>query len=73
VIQQLKLVTSHTSSYKEYRAALRRAELPAIPYIGIWLTDLTFIEDGNPTYEVPERINFSKYRRIAAVRPPRVS
>jgi hypothetical protein len=37
-----------------------------VPYIGIYLTDLTFIEDGNPKY-IDGKINFAKCRQFADV------
>ncbi|KAJ1721204.1 hypothetical protein LPJ61_006069 [Coemansia biformis] len=43
-------------NYANYRSLLRRSEPPFLPFLGLYLTDLTFIDDGNPTYrrfEVP--------------------
>ncbi|KAI8323596.1 ras GEF [Martensiomyces pterosporus] len=37
-------------NYANYRAILRRSEPPLLPFLGLYLTDLTFLEDGNPTY-----------------------
>ena len=34
---------------------------------GIYLTDLTFIEDGNPTYLENNLVNFFKQQKIATV------
>ena len=40
---------SASSSFKNYRAALRDAwDEPALPYFGTQLQDLVFITDGNP-------------------------
>ena len=41
---------------------------PAIPFLGVYLTDLTFIELGNPDY-LPESsfINFDKRRKVFQV------
>jgi hypothetical protein len=43
-------------SFKEYRAALRTVQPPCLPYLGAYLTDLTFVEEGNPD-EIPEKHN----------------
>jgi RasGEF domain/RasGEF N-terminal motif len=55
-----------SSSYKQYRAALHSAEGPTIPYIGTFLTDLTFIEDGNPDL-VDGLINFEKRKLLYSI------
>lgn len=40
---------SQTNAHvQNYRAALGRAKAPCIPYIGVALSDLTFVEDGSP-------------------------
>ncbi|KAJ2805149.1 hypothetical protein H4R21_001368, partial [Coemansia helicoidea] len=41
---------SPTHNYANYRSLLRRTDPPFLPFLGLYLTDLTFIEDGNPTY-----------------------
>jgi len=51
-------------SWKIYREQLHNCSPPAVPYLGTYLTDLTFIEDGNPDcFTVDENevlINFRK-------------
>jgi son of sevenless-like protein len=37
---------------------------PCIPHIGLFLSDLTFIEEGNKDY-LDGKINFSKSRKLA--------
>jgi hypothetical protein len=51
-------------NYAAYRKAIREAPAPAIPYLGINLTDLVFIEDGNRNYldEQNTVVNFTKVR-----------
>jgi len=56
-------LTSSQSAYKAYRTALNQARQPCLPYLGVFLTDLTFIEDGNPDY-INELINFAKRTMI---------
>ncbi|GAA5973817.1 hypothetical protein JCM11641_003174 [Rhodosporidiobolus odoratus] len=49
-------------NYKEYREVLRKAAPPCVPFLGVYLTDWTFIGDGNPDLlrEKPHQINFHK-------------
>eukprot|EP00842_Homolaphlyctis_polyrhiza_P007082 jgi/Hompol1/963/HPOL_005471-RA len=59
-------LTDPSRNFGEYRTQLRRAALPAIPFIGLVLTDLTFIMEGNPDYKTDGRlINFDKFSKIA--------
>jgi len=65
-------------SFKKLRTSMEECGPTALPYIGMYLSDLTFLEDGNPDEIVregppPERlINFSKhfmiYRAIDQIR-----
>ena len=55
----LETTMSPGSSYKNYRHALRSAKLPAIPFMGCYLGDLTFLDEGNPD-EIDGLINFDK-------------
>jgi len=60
---------SMEGSFKEYRRVLSTALPPCIPYIGVVLADLTFIEDGNTAETGPngKLINFYKHRLIYKV------
>eukprot|EP01113_Clastostelium_recurvatum_P025782 TRINITY_DN3099_c0_g1_i3.p1 TRINITY_DN3099_c0_g1~~TRINITY_DN3099_c0_g1_i3.p1 ORF type:complete len:1734 (-),score=473.54 TRINITY_DN3099_c0_g1_i3:56-5257(-) len=53
-------------NYASYRAHLRNATPPCIPYLGVYLTDLTFLEDGNAD-EFNGLIHFAKCRRVSKV------
>ena len=55
----LKDILSSESSYKTFRAYLKTCNGACIPYLGMYLTDLTFIEDGNPD-KTGALHNFSK-------------
>mmetsp|Transcript_7580 Transcript_7580/g.13216 ORF Transcript_7580/g.13216 Transcript_7580/m.13216 type:complete len:782 (+) Transcript_7580:21-2366(+) len=50
---------SSDNSFKLYRQALDEASLPALPYVGVHLTDLFFKEDANPDM-VEDKINYRK-------------
>jgi hypothetical protein len=44
---QLEKIMEPYKSWANLRSVLETSPLPAIPYFGVFLTDLTFIEDGN--------------------------
>ena len=67
IVDELDSEMKHDSSYKRYRLASREAIPPIVPYIGIYLTDLTFIEDGNPNNCENNHINITKFEKIANV------
>ena len=60
---ELENIMSAESSYKNYRAKIHTVNPPCIPYIGVYLLDLTYMEDGNPN-RIGSLINFSKRRLI---------
>jgi len=53
-------------AYKAYRDSLHNANPPCVPYLGVYLTDLTFIEDGNKDF-TNELINFRKRQLVSDV------
>jgi len=55
----LEKMMSPSSSYKTYRQTLHKSTPPSLPYIGTYLSDLTFIEDGNPD-RIGDLINWQK-------------
>jgi son of sevenless len=61
-------IMSREQNYKNARAYLHRVDPPCIPYLGVYLTDLTFIEDGNPDI-IPDTgyINFVKRQKVSQV------
>ena len=46
--EELKEFLETRNNYKALRSAIKTSNPPLIPYLGIYLSDLTFIEDGNP-------------------------
>lgn len=56
-----------TKNFGEYRETLHLANPPCIPFFGVYLTDLTFIEDGIPSLTPSELINFNKRAKTAEV------
>ncbi|KAJ3383382.1 hypothetical protein HDU92_004245 [Lobulomyces angularis] len=68
-LDQLQSLMSTTKNYSVYREALHASYPPSMPFLGLYLTDLTFIEDGNPDLLKPDNrlINFSKRSKTAEV------
>ncbi|PWZ00756.1 ras GEF [Testicularia cyperi] len=66
-------VVEHTRNYAGYRARLRGTSPPAVPFLGLFLTDLTFCHEGNaPTRPCPSKpdkklLNFDKYVKISRI------
>eukprot|EP01127_Copromyxa_protea_P000196 TRINITY_DN10185_c0_g1_i1.p1 TRINITY_DN10185_c0_g1~~TRINITY_DN10185_c0_g1_i1.p1 ORF type:complete len:1047 (-),score=228.31 TRINITY_DN10185_c0_g1_i1:56-2896(-) len=66
IFQELQTVTSSDKSYANLRKSIRSVNPPTIPYLGMYLTDLTFIEEGNKDVVTDHRLaNFHK-RRLTA-------
>ncbi len=52
--------TSSLNNYSNLRHTYSSCSPPCIPYLGVYLTDLVFLDDGNRTYLAEKVINFSK-------------
>ncbi|KAF9577223.1 hypothetical protein BGW38_007714, partial [Lunasporangiospora selenospora] len=61
----LQAVTSSAKSWADYRAELHAANPPCVPFVGVYLTDLVMIQDGNPDFlkSTEHHINF--YKRVS--------
>ena len=46
-LARLNELLSPQSSFAKLREALRSGNPPSLPYVGCYLADLTFIEEGN--------------------------
>ncbi|XP_076396250.1 ras-specific guanine nucleotide-releasing factor 1 isoform X4 [Megachile rotundata] len=66
-IERLQTIVSSDGRFRNLRDALHRCDPPCIPYLGLYLTDLSFIEEGTPTMTEDGLLNFSKMRMIAHV------
>lgn len=65
-LRMTKMCKLLDNNFALYRRELAVAELPVLPYVGMFLTDLTFLEDGNPNL-VDGKINFRfKFSKISA-------
>eukprot|EP01103_Thecamoeba_quadrilineata_P014814 TRINITY_DN4508_c0_g1_i2.p1 TRINITY_DN4508_c0_g1~~TRINITY_DN4508_c0_g1_i2.p1 ORF type:complete len:806 (+),score=199.71 TRINITY_DN4508_c0_g1_i2:277-2694(+) len=67
IYESLKREISPENNFLNIRSILHQEDPPSIPYLGIFLTDLTFIEDGNPDLLADGLINFTKRKRLAGV------
>ncbi|KAJ2081597.1 hypothetical protein H4R24_002218 [Coemansia sp. RSA 988] len=67
VYNQLRQIMRTDRNFAEYRDSLHSCNPPAIPFVGVYLQDLTFIEDGNDDIisTSPGLINFAKRQRTA--------
>eukprot|EP00003_Mantamonas_plastica_P015928 TRINITY_DN2674_c0_g1_i2.p2 TRINITY_DN2674_c0_g1~~TRINITY_DN2674_c0_g1_i2.p2 ORF type:complete len:364 (+),score=121.49 TRINITY_DN2674_c0_g1_i2:2355-3446(+) len=63
LIDTFKTATSPDNSWKQMRTILNEAKGPVFPYIGMYLSDLTFTDEGNPD-RIGDMINFTKYRML---------
>jgi son of sevenless-like protein len=68
-LDSLKKTMNPTKNFVEYRDILHSVNPPCVPFLGVYLTDLTFIDDGNPDQlrEATHLINFSKRAKTADV------
>ncbi|KAI7879905.1 ras GEF [Lichtheimia hyalospora FSU 10163] len=63
--------TDSQRNFAEYRRRLRDAVAPCLPFLGVYLTDMTFIDDGNANYRTSpngqQLINFDKYIKTTRI------
>lgn len=67
VMKELEELMSPQRSFHNYRTALRACKPPAVPYLGVYLQDLTFIEDGNPEQLGDGLVNFERLGLVYGV------
>jgi hypothetical protein len=64
-LDELHTIMDTDSNWSKYRTALMKAPPPKIPYLGLVLTDLVFIEDGNQDRLPSGHINWVKCELLA--------
>ena len=47
--------------------SVSRCDPPSVPYLGIYLSDLTFIDEGTPNRTEKNLINFAKMRMVIKI------
>ncbi|KAG5638707.1 hypothetical protein H0H81_010689 [Sphagnurus paluster] len=72
-LETLRRLADHSRNYHEYRTKLRNTAPPAVPFLGLYLTDVTFCREGNPSHRAspvnPSKklLNFNKYHKLARI------
>lgn len=69
-IEKLQNIVSSDGRFRNLRDALHRCDPPCIPYLGMYLTDLSFIEEGTPNFTEDGLLNFSKMRMVSGAQVP---
>lgn len=69
MLENLNRIMQSSKNFSDYREMIHKLNPPCVPFLGVYLTDLTFIEDGNPDrLRADERlINFGKRQKTAEV------
>eukprot|EP00042_Codosiga_hollandica_P050878 m.617248 g.617248 ORF g.617248 m.617248 type:complete len:217 (-) comp58176_c0_seq11:69-719(-) len=62
--KRLQKLMDMQANFKDYRALLASAATPAVPYVGIFLRDLTFIRDSGPDFITLGLMNVAKASKI---------
>uniref|UniRef100_A0A4W6DJR4 Ras protein specific guanine nucleotide releasing factor 2 n=1 Tax=Lates calcarifer TaxID=8187 RepID=A0A4W6DJR4_LATCA len=63
----LQKTVSSEGRFKNLRETLKNCNPPCVPYLGMYLTDLAFIEEGTPNFTEEGLVNFSKMRMISHI------
>lgn len=71
-LDHLRSITDHQRNYAVYRSKVRQSNLPCLPFLGLYLTDLVFIDEGNPSHRPSKNttrslINFDKHSKTAKI------
>ncbi|KAJ7600802.1 cell division control protein 25 [Mycena floridula] len=72
-LESLRRLADHSRNYHEYRSRLRNTSPPAVPFLGLYLTDVTFCREGNPSHRASpldqgkKLLNFNKYHKLARI------
>ncbi|KAJ3186009.1 hypothetical protein HDU85_000923 [Gaertneriomyces sp. JEL0708] len=69
--EALRKIVGVEKNFRELRESVRRVGGCCLPFLGVYLTDLTFTSDGNPAFRtssnpaLPPLINMDKYIKLA--------
>uniref|UniRef100_A0A8C7CGU1 Ras protein specific guanine nucleotide releasing factor 2 n=1 Tax=Oncorhynchus kisutch TaxID=8019 RepID=A0A8C7CGU1_ONCKI len=67
LMDKLQKTVSSEGRFKNLRETLKNCNPPSVPYLGMYLTDLAFIEEGTPNFTEEGLVNFSKMRMISHI------
>ncbi|KAJ4926104.1 hypothetical protein JOQ06_008287 [Pogonophryne albipinna] len=67
LMDRLQKTVSTEGRFKNLRETLKNCNPPCVPYLGMYLTDLAFIEEGTPNFTEEGLVNFSKMRMISHI------
>ncbi|KAA1479453.1 ras GEF [Dentipellis sp. KUC8613] len=62
-----EMTIDSNKNFNNYRSLLARITPPCVPFIGVYLTTLTFIQDGAPNTVSGDLVNFRKRQKAAEV------
>eukprot|EP01130_Rhizamoeba_saxonica_P010296 TRINITY_DN4212_c0_g1_i2.p1 TRINITY_DN4212_c0_g1~~TRINITY_DN4212_c0_g1_i2.p1 ORF type:complete len:425 (-),score=60.47 TRINITY_DN4212_c0_g1_i2:111-1385(-) len=65
--KDLRVIASQDNNFSVYRNIVKNAGPPFIPYIGVILNDMYFIEEGNQTF-IDGHININKMLQISNIK-----
>ncbi|KAF2191580.1 cell division control protein [Zopfia rhizophila CBS 207.26] len=67
-LENMRKVIGNRKGFAVYRDTLRKANPPCIPFFGVYLANLTYIEDGIPSFiKKTNLVNFAKRAKTAEV------
>lgn len=65
IYSKISEIMSPIKNWKNYREQIEKDEdKPCVPYVGLYLSDLTFIQDGIPSHTKDGMINWKKIMKI---------
>ncbi|CAO3613766.1 unnamed protein product [Cunninghamella blakesleeana] len=71
ILEPIYKSTDSLRNFAEYRTRLKSSVAPCLPFLGVYLTDMTFIDDGNNDLRYTPSgiplINFDKYIKTTKV------
>ncbi|KAM6901147.1 ras-specific guanine nucleotide-releasing factor 2 isoform 2-T2 [Lycodopsis pacificus] len=67
LMDRLQKTVSSEGRFKNLRETLKNCNPPCVPYLGMYLTDLAFIEEATPNFTEEGLVNFSKMRMISHI------